>query len=58
MQVSFSIDGIFIGGSSSCPSDSNHPRLALAALYVLPKDALYAGRGLVVETVGGCLANT
>lgn len=57
MQVSFSIDGIFIGGSSSCPSDSNHPRLALAALYVLPKDALYAGGRMVVEALVGCLVN-
>lgn len=41
-QVSFSADGIFIGGSSSCPSGSDAPRIALAALYVLSKDALYA----------------
>jgi hypothetical protein len=41
-QVSFSIDGIFIGGSSSCPSGGEDTRISLAALYVLPKDALFS----------------
>jgi hypothetical protein len=40
--VSFSIDGIFIGGSSSCPSGGEDARISLAALYALPKDALFS----------------
>lgn len=42
MQVSFSHDGIFISGSSSCPGEAGEPRISLAALYVLPKAAVYS----------------
>jgi hypothetical protein len=41
-QVSFSHDGIFISGSSTCPGEAGQPRVSLAALYVLPKAALYS----------------
>lgn len=42
VQVSFSIDGIFIGGTNSCPCGLNDgTRHTVAALYAIAKDAIY-----------------